>query len=316
MRRLVFLVAAACAVVAGLPTLAAAQSPCEVITIESLTGCHFAFTAQPADAKVDATITTVAGDVTGAPVTVTAQDSEGATDTTFNGNVTLSLNSGPEGAALGGTTTVQAVDGVATFDAFSADTVGAGYSVLASTDDPSFSFDPAFSQTFTIGNEACPPTSACSFTASNTETDFGKTGTITGSINSNGGNGGGVILGTYGDAGIDCPGYVEHTQGTLTFSVTSDELKRVFITVPKVLVKADPDNGIAHYQVCFSDPIGFTDINHQPVPPGGVGLLPKCVLDALGNPTNVPCVFQKSKTGAGVVRIGFYAPKDDPKGRL
>jgi hypothetical protein len=311
MRRLIFLAIALSTVLVGLPRVALAQSPCEVVVItapsvESATGCYFEFTGEPADAKVNAKITTVPGDVTGAPVTVTARDAEGATDTAFNGNVTLSINSGPEGASLGGTTTVQAIDGVATFSSFSADTVDVNttYTLLATTDDPNFSFDPAVSDPpFLIGNAACPPGSACSFTASNTEEDFGKTGTITGAINGNGGTRGGVIVGTYGDQGIDCAGYTEHTQGTLTFTVTSDRLKQVTIIVPKVLVKVDPDNGIAHYQICYSN--------------GGTpALLPKCLLDAAGNPTNVPCVLSKSKTKAGQVKVVFVVPEGDPKGRL
>jgi len=49
------------------------------------------------------------------PITVAVEDSNGNVDTAFNGRVTLGIESGPAGAVLGGTLTVTAVNGFATF---------------------------------------------------------------------------------------------------------------------------------------------------------------------------------------------------------
>jgi hypothetical protein len=72
MRRLLLLAIALSTVLAGVPRVALAQSPCEVViitapSVASATGCFFEFTGEPADAKVNAKITTVPGDVAGHP---------------------------------------------------------------------------------------------------------------------------------------------------------------------------------------------------------------------------------------------------------
>ena len=47
-------------------------------------------------------------------LTVNAEDGSGNTDSTYIGPVTLALSGGTSGAVLGGTVTVNAVNGVAT----------------------------------------------------------------------------------------------------------------------------------------------------------------------------------------------------------
>ena len=66
-------------------------------------------------------------------LTVTAEDSSGNTATTYTGPVTLALSGGTGGAVLGGTVTVPAVNGVATFAGLTIDTVGTGYTLTASS---------------------------------------------------------------------------------------------------------------------------------------------------------------------------------------
>ena len=75
------------------------------------------------------TSTTTTGTL--APVTVDLEDSSGALLASDNSNVTLAIVSGPSGAALGGTTTVAAVNGVATFSDLSIRTPGANYTLSA-----------------------------------------------------------------------------------------------------------------------------------------------------------------------------------------
>src|SRR5438046_9967601 len=69
-------------------------------------------------------------------VQVTAQDEEGNTATPFSGNVALAIAANPSGGTLAGTTSVAAVNGVATFANVSIDKVGTGYTLAASATGP------------------------------------------------------------------------------------------------------------------------------------------------------------------------------------
>jgi hypothetical protein len=64
-------------------------------------------------------------------VTVNAEDPYGNVDPAFNGSVTVALASNPSTAALGGTLTAAAVDGVATFSDLTLDKLGTGYTLQA-----------------------------------------------------------------------------------------------------------------------------------------------------------------------------------------
>jgi hypothetical protein len=84
------------------------------------------FTVHPTDA--------VAGAAISPAVVVTARDAQGNV-ATFSGDVTLAISTGTgtAGASLGGTTTVAAAAGVATFGGLSVDSAGTGYTLTAST---------------------------------------------------------------------------------------------------------------------------------------------------------------------------------------
>ena len=84
---------------------------------------HLAVTAQPP------------GSVTagsGFGFTVTAEDNSGNVDTSFNGTVTVALDTNPGGATLGGTLSVAAQSGVATFSNLTLNKSGSGYTLLVS----------------------------------------------------------------------------------------------------------------------------------------------------------------------------------------
>src|SRR5207302_4655550 len=85
---------------------------------------RLAFTAQPHNATVDVVITP--------PVQVTAFDTLGNVATSFAGNVTIGLAANASGGTLGGTTTVAAASGVATFADLSVNRAGTGYRLTAS----------------------------------------------------------------------------------------------------------------------------------------------------------------------------------------
>jgi len=82
-----------------------------------------AFIVQPSDA--------VAGDAVDPPVQVAVQDAGGNTVTASTTPITLAIGTNPGNGTLSGTTTVNAVNGVATFSDLSVDRTGAGYTLTA-----------------------------------------------------------------------------------------------------------------------------------------------------------------------------------------
>jgi hypothetical protein len=98
---------------------------------------QLAFTQQPP-------VSLVAG--TSFTIVVTAQDNLGNTATAFAGNITLAFGSHPLGSVLTGTTSVNAVGGVATFSNLGALTVAGGYTLVAS----STGFQSVVSNSFTV----------------------------------------------------------------------------------------------------------------------------------------------------------------------
>ncbi len=85
---------------------------------------RLAFTAQPHTATVDSVLKP--------PVQVTALDTLGNVATSFAANITVALAANASGGALGGTTTVAAASGVATFADISVNRAGKGYRLTAS----------------------------------------------------------------------------------------------------------------------------------------------------------------------------------------
>lgn len=85
------------------------------------------FTIQPSKTTATAVITPA--------VEVTARDSVGNAASGFTGNVTVTITpgTGTAGATLGGTRTVPAISGVATFSSLSVDKVGTGYTLSATS---------------------------------------------------------------------------------------------------------------------------------------------------------------------------------------
>ncbi|HEX7546391.1 MAG TPA: hypothetical protein VF368_06670, partial [Gemmatimonadaceae bacterium] len=95
-------------------------------------------TAQPANGTAGITL---------APIGITAEDSFGNIASTFTGPVTLAFNANPGGSTLGGTLTVAAVGGVATFTDISLNKVATGYTLRAA----SGSLTSATTTSFNIG---------------------------------------------------------------------------------------------------------------------------------------------------------------------
>ena len=96
----------------------------EPITLTAGAASKLAFTTQPSATTAGASITPA--------VRVTIQDALGQTASGATNAVTLSLGSNPGGGTLSGTTTVNAVNGVATFANVSINNAGTGYTLTAS----------------------------------------------------------------------------------------------------------------------------------------------------------------------------------------
>jgi hypothetical protein len=117
-----------------------------------LTSQTFTIRALPAQLSMAQQATTgTAGQTLGA-VTVDVEDANGNVLTTDNSNVTLAIATGPAGATLGGTVTVAAVNGAATFNDLTLGAAGA-YTLTASD----AALTPATSNAITIAPVPTPP---------------------------------------------------------------------------------------------------------------------------------------------------------------
>src|SRR5205814_973593 len=106
--------------------------------ITPATATQLAFTVQPSN--------TVAGAAISPAVQITALDPAGNPVPSFTGSVTVALGNNPGGSTLSGTTTVAAVNGVATFVDLSLNKTGTGYTLTASAS----GFAPVTSTAFDI----------------------------------------------------------------------------------------------------------------------------------------------------------------------
>jgi hypothetical protein len=102
-------------------------------TLTSATSSAFNITAGAADQLIFGVqpTNTIAGAIIGPAVTVKVEDSLGNVVTTDTSNVTMALGTNPSGGTVGGTTTVAAVGGVATFSTLSINKAGFGYTLTA-----------------------------------------------------------------------------------------------------------------------------------------------------------------------------------------
>ena len=108
------------ATVAGLPNLTVTLSATGVVGAPK----KLAFQVQPSNAAANVAMVPA--------VQVVAQDTFGNTVTSFAGNVTLAIGTNPGGSTLGGTLTVAAVAGIATFSNLTLNQPGTGYTLAAS----------------------------------------------------------------------------------------------------------------------------------------------------------------------------------------
>src|SRR5205814_2105937 len=135
---------------------------------------NLAFTTQPQ--------TTQAGQAMPA-VRVTARDASGNTVTSYTGLITVAIGANPGGGTLAGTTSVNAVSGVATFSTLSINNAGNGYTLTASAS----GLTGATSASFNITAAPPPPATHVAFTTQPQTTQAGQTMPAVGSAERRGG---------------------------------------------------------------------------------------------------------------------------------
>ena len=261
----------------------------------SLTGtCHlgFDFVSQPASAQAGAAITTVTYDPAAPPVAVQVLDGSGSLISSSTASVILTILNNPGGGFLSGTTTVNAIGGVATFPGISIDQSGLNYTLAAST--AAVAIDPGASAPFNIADvgKQCPA-GPCS---SGTVTDGGTSASELAS-----GGAFGDLLSLYVSVEpLDCTNYTE-TSAVVTFDVTGSRTKSITITIAKASGQKP-----SKVRVCFGSPTAFVDRSGATV---NLGLLPDCGVSA------APCVTSVRVVKGNIVTT-FQAPAGDPRGRV
>jgi hypothetical protein len=160
--------------------------------------CGFKFdpNGEPADAFVNTAITTIPynSPSQGGPVMVDALDALGNTMTSYKGPVSVSLNSpsytNPSPAVLSGTTTVNAVSGVATFSNLSVNAQGNGYTLTpSSTASPNSANNSSSFDIHNTGTDCSNASSGSTCTSTASSTTGGSTGAVTATITATAGSG-------------------------------------------------------------------------------------------------------------------------------
>lgn len=265
------------------------------------------FVGQPAGAAVDQTITT--SSPPGGPVTVEVIDGAGNRVTTSSAAVTMGIAPGGGTGALNGTTTVTAVNGLATFSDLSIDTRGT-YALQATSP----GLTSATSDTLSIDDvrQPCVEDLTCTATLSNTNVSLSV------SAAGNPQTDAGFLVLNRG-AGLDCAGYDELSNGDFSVDYLPNagltgRTKIVTATIDKQSMNELPQNGAAHLEMCFEAPFRF-DVKPGSPPLQGPadgpfrGLLPDCGAFA------PPCVSSRNKTqaGQGVIEVQAPGGVQDPR---
>lgn len=254
---------------------------------------------QPADAEKNAPITSAAFDPAGPPVAVEVVDALGIRVKSAKPKISIAIKDNPTGGTLSGTVTRTAVGGVATFDDLEIDLSGIDYTLGAS----SSGLTGATSDPFTIYDDTCAEGDQCAATAG----DLAAVGLQANATGTGGPGVGGLLVISGGDA-PECAGDHNRIPDTVTTAGANLENKVIEFRVSKAADQEQPNNGVAHYQIC-AEPLDtdseFTDRNGNHIGVGQAGLLPDCGPARRAAP---PCVESKTKSEGAIpvitVRFG------------
>ncbi|MHC4500245.1 MAG: hypothetical protein ACYS21_14160, partial [Planctomycetota bacterium] len=257
-----------------------------------ITATKLVFTVEPSNTAAESTFLPA--------IKVEAQDDLGVTDTNYTANISIAiLNNPPGDGILSGTTTVAAVNGVATFSDLSIDKVGVGYTLQATsgslTAATSVSFNiTAIKLVFTAQPTGTPAeatistiTVAAQDNHGNTDTTF--TGDISMAIGTNP-PGDGILSGTtpvaavsgvstFSNLSIDKVGVGYTLQATAT-GLTAATSTSFNITAIKLVFTAQPSNTRAGatitpaIEVAAQDNYGNTDTTYTGNISMAIGTIP------------------------------------------
>lgn len=268
--------------------------------------CSLAFLTEPNGTAVGAPITSLVGS-TGSPVSVVVLDGDGNLLTSSTAAVTMAIGSNPGTGTLSGTTTVDAVAGLASFADLSISQTGSGYTLVATSP----GITPATSTYFDVWSvlQGCSGPQ-CSGSSSTKTT----TGTVTTSSASSG-----EFLGVgLGGVSFSCGSSYQPVSDPLGFDVLSqsgaaDSSAQFTSTleISKSVVQSSGHTGAASWQVCYGSQQPFAGLpgTTGTATIGGVtyytGLLPDC-----SGSQPAPCVAARNKDNAGDVIVTFLAAGD------
>jgi hypothetical protein len=254
---------------------------------------RFVASGQPADAEKNTPITSATFDPAGPPIAVEVVDAHGNRVKSAKPKISIAIKANPSGGTLSGTATRKAVEGVATFDDLEIDLSGIDYTLRAS----SSGLKGATSDPFTIYDDTCTEGDQCAVTAG----ELAAVGLQANATGTGGLGVGGLLVISGGDAPV-CAGDHNRIPDTVTTVGANLENKVIEFHVSKAADQAQPNNGVAHYQVC-AEPLDadseFVDRDGNHVAIGQAGLLPDCKPHSSAAP---PCVASKTKS-AGAIPI-------------
>jgi hypothetical protein len=243
------------------------------------------FATQPTNTTVGQTISGATLNPLGSPVTVDVVDGAGSVVTSSSAAVTISQNTGPAGATLGGTATQTAVNGVATFNNLTLNTAGTYTLVTKSSGLTNATSNPFVEVTPQTQTTNCPGGS-CTLTVGSPAgtTPSSSTVTTTGQKGAKGTLSLSVDVGTKPVcntlAGTPYQGVDQNFYSAL-YTPTDNGNTQVAKTIMYTIFNTGGHEGI---NLCFAAPYPFEQLDDSPAvagtlpdgSPGFVGLLEKC----------------------------------------
>jgi hypothetical protein len=295
-----------------------ALDPSSALTTTVSGSCFLSFSAEPGNAVLSTNITSQGFHTSGTPVGVEAEDGMG--HPVAGVTVTVSLLPAGGSAKLSGTlSSVTASDGIATFGSASSPLAidQTGYFEL---DASAAGFQSIVSSGFQITNTA----EVCSSNPCATSTSGKSSSASVTAINEASGD---ILSLGLGGLSYSCDNSlqdlyqsVSQPTGTDVWQASGNAIDtgangQVTIRISKATVKLSPNNGAAHFQICYASTELFTPLAGTVVLPTSVpgsptlyyGLLPDC---GNASPAPVPCVLSRNKDNAGDVLITFDGTGD------
>jgi hypothetical protein len=261
------------------------SSPITLVTSD----CSLQFLTEPANAVVGQDITGTDFTPSGPPVSVEIVDGAG-NPVTLPAPITISVANNPGGAKLGGTTTVTAKGGVATFSDLTLDEPANGYTLNASAKGLKGTTSTRFDEASTATQ--CPQNKTCQTDLSSPTSNLA----ITAIAASSGPNAGTLSESLDIGPALECPGYTPQDSHWFGFFLTGpNRRKEITYTVTPT---GQSKELVGSTQICFGASVDFTTQSGKPAPPitlpdGSIefeGLLPDC--PAAGG----PCVESRGTT--------------------